>query len=72
MPSDANRICVIADTSNDAAFCAKLEAALLDELRTTSIQGINSDECNICGHNKTKNLKYIAIRSFKRDVNVGI
>jgi GNAT superfamily N-acetyltransferase len=33
---------MIADASNDAAFCAKLEAALLDDLRTTSIQGANS------------------------------
>lgn len=30
---------MIADASNNAAFCAKLEAALLDDLKTTSIQG---------------------------------
>ncbi|MFT6932150.1 MAG: ribosomal protein S18 acetylase RimI-like enzyme [Paracoccaceae bacterium] len=33
---------MIADASSDAAFCAKLEEALLDDLRTTSIQGVNS------------------------------
>ena len=33
---------MITDTSNDTAFYAKLEAALLDDLRTTSIQGVNS------------------------------
>ena len=33
---------MIADASNNATFCAKLEAALLDDLKTTSIQGANS------------------------------
>ena len=33
---------------------------------------VNSDECNICGPNKAKNLTHIVISSSKRDADVGI
>jgi len=33
---------MIADASDDTTFCTKLEAALRDDLMTTSLQGVNS------------------------------